>query len=80
MCLNCGCNQPNERHGNNANITADDVRRAGEANGQDLATSAANMRSALSDLTGKGTTEEGAKARDAAAAAPSVTSTTRAPR
>ncbi len=52
MCLNCGCNQPNERHGNDANITADDVRRAGEANGQDLATSAANMRSALGSLAG----------------------------
>lgn len=76
MCLNCGCNQPNERHGNDANITADDVRRAGEANGQDLATSAVNMRSALGALVGSGTTDKRAKSRDAAAAA----GTTKAPR
>jgi hypothetical protein len=50
MCLNCGCGQPYERHGNEANITADDVRRAGEANGQDFATSAGNMRTALDTL------------------------------
>ena len=80
MCLNCGCNQPNERHGNDANITADDVRRAGEANGQDLATSVANMRSALGALAGNETADERAKWRDAAAIGPSVASTTRAPR
>jgi hypothetical protein len=79
MCLNCGCDQPNERHGNDANITADDVRRAGEANGQDLATSAANMRSSLGSLAGDGTAG-GATARDAATRAPSVPSTTRGPR
>ncbi len=43
MCLNCGCNQPNERHGNEANITLDDVRRAGEANGQSVEESLRNM-------------------------------------
>jgi hypothetical protein len=81
MCLNCGCNQPNERHGNDANITADDVRRAGEANGQDLATSAANMRTALGAVAaGNGTTDRRATALDAAAHAPSVASTTRTPR
>jgi len=79
MCLNCGCDQPNERHGNDANITADDVRRAGEANAQDLATSAANMRSALGAMAGNGTTDGRAKSRDAAAT-PSVASTTRPPR
>ena len=80
MCRNCGCEQPNERLGNDANITADDVRRAGEANGQDLATSAANMRSALDAMAGNGNTGGRAAPRDAAAAAPSVASTTRAPR
>ena len=80
MCLNCGCNQPNERHGNDANITTDDVRRAGEANGQDLATSAANMRSALGALAGIWTGDGRAKPRDAAAIGPSVANTTRASR
>jgi len=43
MCLNCGCGEPNERHGNDANITLDDVRRAGEANGQSVEESLRNM-------------------------------------
>jgi hypothetical protein len=36
MCLNCGCGEPNDRHGNDANITMDDLRKAGQANGQDV--------------------------------------------
>lgn len=46
MCMNCGCGQPNERHGNEANITLDDLRRAGEANGQDLDQTIGNMEQA----------------------------------
>ena len=46
MCLNCGCGEPNETHGNDANITLDDVRRAGEANGQSVEESLRNMGSA----------------------------------
>lgn len=55
MCLNCGCGQPNERHGNDANITADDVRRAGEANGQDLAMTVRNLRSGIDRIAAGGT-------------------------
>ena len=36
MCLNCGCGQPHEDHGNTANITAADLQRAGDANDQSL--------------------------------------------
>jgi len=43
MCLNCGCGEPNERHGKDANITLDDVRRAGEANDQSVEESLRNM-------------------------------------
>ena len=43
MCLNCGCGEPNEKHGKDANITLDDVRRAGEANGQSVEESLRNM-------------------------------------
>lgn len=43
MCLNCGCGQLNERHGKDANITLDDVRRAGDANGQSVEESLRNM-------------------------------------
>ena len=43
MCLNCGCGQPNEDHGKADNITADDLRRAGEANDQSLRESAQHI-------------------------------------
>lgn len=43
MCLNCGCGEPNERHGKDTNITLEDVRRAGEANGQSVEESLRNM-------------------------------------
>lgn len=43
MCLNCGCGQLNERHGEDANITLDDVRRAADANGQSVEESLRNM-------------------------------------
>lgn len=78
MCLNCGCNQPNERHGNDANITADDVRRAGEANGQDFATTVANLRSALGSVAGRTTDEPAAAAGNLPrSGAPSMTRTPR---
>ena len=43
MCMNCGCGQPHEDHGKSANITAEDLRRAGEANGQSLRESAQHI-------------------------------------
>ena len=43
MCLNCGCGEPNDRKDKEANITLDDVRRAGEANGQTVEESLRNM-------------------------------------
>ena len=43
MCMNCGCGQPHENHGNPANITADDLRRAGDANEQSMRESAQHI-------------------------------------
>ena len=43
MCMNCGCGQPNEDHGNAANITAEALQRAGDANGQSLRESAQHI-------------------------------------
>lgn len=55
MCLNCGCGEPNEKHGKDANITLDDVRRAGEANGQSVEESLRNMGMAARQVvTGQG--------------------------
>ena len=43
MCMNCGCGQPNEDHGNTANITASDLQQAGDANRQSLRESAQHI-------------------------------------
>jgi hypothetical protein len=31
MCLDCGCGEPNERHGDDRHIIMDDVKAAAEA-------------------------------------------------
>ena len=36
MCLTCGCGEPNKEMGDE-NITYDDVKRAGDANGMSVA-------------------------------------------
>jgi hypothetical protein len=46
MCMNCGCGEPSERHGRTENITIDDVRKAGEANGQSVQESLHHMSQA----------------------------------
>jgi len=33
MCLSCGCQRPNDSHGDKRNLTLDDLRQAGEAIG-----------------------------------------------
>ena len=52
MCMNCGCGKPDDDHGVLANITARDLRRAGEANGQSMRTSVVNILAALDELEG----------------------------
>jgi hypothetical protein len=46
MCMNCGCGEPDNRHGNDANITMEDLRRAGDANGQDVDETVGNIEKA----------------------------------
>ena len=36
MCMNCGCQRPNDDRGNPANVTLDDIERAARANGQSV--------------------------------------------
>lgn len=43
MCMNCGCGRPNDDHGKPGNITAADLRRAGEANSQSFRESAQHI-------------------------------------
>lgn len=54
MCMNCGCGQPNEDHGNAANITAEDLRAASEANDQGLRESAQHIFAAVELLAASG--------------------------
>jgi len=37
MCMNCGCLNPTESHGDQRNITIDTLKKAGEANNMNLA-------------------------------------------
>ncbi|MFN8622303.1 MAG: hypothetical protein U0869_16345 [Chloroflexota bacterium] len=53
MCMNCGCGAPEDRHGDPANITATDLRRAGEANGQTLAETMRNLNDAYGQVQGQ---------------------------
>ncbi len=43
MCMNCGCNQPDDRHGNPDNITREDLERAAQANGQSFEQTVQNI-------------------------------------
>ncbi len=43
MCLNCGCGELDERHGNSANLIRADLQRAADANGQTLEETAGNV-------------------------------------
>ena len=52
MCMNCGCGQPNDDHGNSANITADALARAGKANDQSLRESAQHILETVELLDG----------------------------
>jgi len=61
MCLNCGCGAPEDRHGDDSNITASDLREAAQANGQSLDETVRNMRAGL-DQMGGGSAESGASA------------------
>jgi hypothetical protein len=48
MCLSCGCGEPNEKHGNEDNITQDDLQRAADAAKISLVEAAENIGSGLS--------------------------------
>jgi hypothetical protein len=47
MCLDCGCGEPNERHGDDRHITMDDVRAAAEASEISVEEAARNMTDGL---------------------------------
>jgi hypothetical protein len=51
MCLNCGCGELDERHGDDANIVRADLQRAADANGQSIEETARNMVASTSRLS-----------------------------
>ena len=59
MCMNCGCGQPHEGHGKPENITATDLERAGDANGQSLRESAQHIVEAVELLDASRRTDAG---------------------
>lgn len=54
MCMNCGCGQPHEDHGQPANITAADLERAAAGNGQSLRESAQHIIESVELLDASG--------------------------
>lgn len=50
MCMNCACGKPDDNHGHAENLTADDLRRAGDVNGQSLQETARNIAQAVEQL------------------------------
>jgi hypothetical protein len=59
MCMNCGCGQPLEDHGKLENITAAELQRASEANGQSLRESAQHIVEAVELLDASGRDDRG---------------------
>jgi hypothetical protein len=47
MCLDCGCGEPNERHGDERHIVMDDVRAAAEASEISVEEAARNISEGL---------------------------------
>jgi hypothetical protein len=60
MCMNCGCGQVEERHGSEANIVAEDIRRAAAANRQDLGETVHNLEASLRRVGSGGFAASGA--------------------
>ncbi len=44
MCANCGCGIPEDKHGDERNITWSEIEAAAEANGQTPAETVRNMQ------------------------------------
>ncbi|MCD6031669.1 MAG: hypothetical protein K0S78_3843 [Thermomicrobiales bacterium] len=48
MCLDCGCGEPNERHGDDRHIIMDDIQAAAAASEIPMAEATRNIVEALS--------------------------------
>jgi hypothetical protein len=50
MCLSCGCGEPNEAHGNDANITYEDLQKAAQSEGITIEQAADNIKAGLANV------------------------------
>jgi hypothetical protein len=57
--MNCGCGQPHEDHDKPENITASELQRAGDANGQSLRESAQHIIETVELLNASGRDNRG---------------------
>jgi hypothetical protein len=48
MCLSCGCGEPNEKHGDDRNITMNDVKQAAQASNITPMQAAQNIMNGMS--------------------------------
>ena len=55
MCLSCGCGNPDDQMGDDANITADDLRRAAAAAGIEMEKAADNIHDGARKMREAGT-------------------------
>jgi len=52
MCMNCGCGELDDRHGNDANLITDDIRKAATASGLDMSKTIGNLEDSLRRVGG----------------------------
>lgn len=53
MCVSCGCGSPNDTHGDQRNITMDDIQQAAQAAGTTPQEVADNIQSACQQMGGQ---------------------------
>lgn len=63
MCMNCGCGEVNERHGNEDNIVAEDVIHAAKASGLDVNATVRNLQDSLRRMGGGEMATSGARSQ-----------------
>ena len=57
MCLDCGCGEANERHGDDRHITMDDVKAAAEASEISVDEAARNIADGVRQAQAAGSTD-----------------------
>ena len=58
MCLDCGCGEPNDRHGDDRHITLDDVQAAAEASDISLEEAKRNIIQGLNQPSASGSSAD----------------------